>query len=109
MPWGAVVRTVHAGVVIHDPEGASPFGVPVYPSSAAFPSWWGAEPVGGFSHALLPILGCMPGAGTSDVAEDDPDMLAMEAGFTDCEWAPSMLTTRTVTSFCQERDAVSLA
>ena len=51
----------------------------------------------------------MPGAGTSDVAEDDPDMLAMEAGFTDCEWAPSMLTTRTVTSFCQERDAVSLA
>ena len=92
------MRTVHAGAVIHDPEGASPFGVPVYPSSAAFPSWWGAE-----------ILGCMPGAGTSDVAEDDPDMLAMEAGFTDCEWAPSMLTTRTVTSFCQERDAVSLA
>ena len=92
------MRTVHADAVIHDPEGASPVGVPVHPSSAAFPSWWGAEPVGGFSHALLPILGRMPGAGTSDVAEDDPDMLAMEAGFTDCERAPPMLTTRTMTS-----------
>ena len=98
MPWGAVVRTAHADAVIHKPEGAYPVSAPTYLSSADFPSWWDAEPVGGFSQALLPILGCASWAGSVDITGEVPDMLTMEAGFTDCERAPSMLTTRTITS-----------
>lgn len=116
MPWGTVSRSVRADAVVLVPEGASPVGVVDHPLNAAFPSRRDtAASVGGFSRAPLPILGNRAEAGIPGFTEGDSDMftpwycpieanptspntLAMETGFTDCEWVPPMLTTRTMTS-----------